>query len=59
MVIRIQQEHASNKELALKRANAVKSWLIRNGNVIPFRILVRTEGESNPMASNSKVKGQV
>ncbi|MEJ5961935.1 OmpA family protein [Pedobacter immunditicola] len=49
---------ASNKELALKRANAVKSWLIRNGNIIPNRISVKTEGESNPVSSNSTVKGR-
>jgi outer membrane protein OmpA-like peptidoglycan-associated protein len=49
---------ASNKDLALERANAVKSWLIRNGNVIPNRISIRTEGESNPVASNSTRKGR-
>lgn len=49
---------ASNKDLALQRANAVKSWLIRNGNVIPNRITIRTEGEANPVASNSTVKGR-
>ena len=48
----------SNKELALKRADAVKSWLIRNGKVIPNRISVRTQGESNPVSPNSTVEGR-
>jgi len=46
---------ANNKELVLKRVNAVKDWLIRNGNVIPNRISVRTEGESKPVSENGRI----
>jgi outer membrane protein OmpA-like peptidoglycan-associated protein len=49
---------ASNKELALERAEAVKSWLIKFGKINPDRISIRTEGELKPVSTNSTTAGR-
>jgi outer membrane protein OmpA-like peptidoglycan-associated protein len=50
--------NASNKQLAFERAEAVKSWLIKSGNLAPDRISVITQGESNPISTNTTVEGR-
>jgi outer membrane protein OmpA-like peptidoglycan-associated protein len=49
---------ASNKQLALERAEAVKSWLIKYGKVNAERISVKTQGETSPVSTNSTVEGR-
>ena len=41
-----------NNTLSLKRANAVKGYLVKNSNISPERIAVGAYGESLPIASN-------
>ncbi|MBB6609663.1 OmpA family protein [Pontibacter sp. Tf4] len=47
-----------NKELAQKRAEAVKDWLQKNGNIAAARITVHSVGEAKPAASNETSKGR-
>jgi outer membrane protein OmpA-like peptidoglycan-associated protein len=49
---------ADNKQLAEQRADAVKNWLVQNGNVSSDRISVHPVGESQPVASNETEKGR-
>jgi len=46
-----------NKKLSLKRANAVKNELILNG-ISANRIIIRGDGEDNPVASNKTKEGR-
>lgn len=46
-----------NQKLGLKRANAVKNWLVKQG-VEPNRILTSSKGESKPIASNKTKSGR-
>ncbi len=48
---------ASNRILGLKRANRIKNWLVKKG-VDPDRIIVKSEGELQPIADNSTVDGR-
>ncbi len=41
-----------NDALSLKRANAVKEYLVKNFNISPGKITVKAYGESMPIASN-------
>ena len=47
-----------NKELAEQRAEAVRNWLVQNGNVAENRISVHPVGEGQPVASNSTEQGR-
>jgi outer membrane protein OmpA-like peptidoglycan-associated protein len=47
-----------NKELAQKRAEAVKNWLQKNGNIAAARISIHSVGEAKPAASNESAKGR-
>jgi outer membrane protein OmpA-like peptidoglycan-associated protein len=47
---------AFNMQLSQERANAVKDWLVRNGNV-PANITARGFGEQSPVAPNTNVDG--
>jgi outer membrane protein OmpA-like peptidoglycan-associated protein len=47
-----------NKELAEKRAEAVKNWLVKNGNINASRISVHPIGEAKPVGSNETAKGR-
>lgn len=47
-----------NKELAEKRAEAVKAWLAQNGNVNADLISVHPVGEARPIASNATAAGK-
>jgi outer membrane protein OmpA-like peptidoglycan-associated protein len=49
---------AANKQLAEQRAEAVRNWLIKNGNVEESRISLHPIGESEPVASNASEKGR-
>jgi outer membrane protein OmpA-like peptidoglycan-associated protein len=49
----------SNQKLASDRAQSVKKWLIDYGNINEKRISVKTEGESNPISSNTTAKGRL
>ena len=48
-----------NKTLALKRANAVKDWLIKYGNVNLDRVTIKAVGEVNPASINSTSQGRL
>ena len=47
-----------NKELAQQRAESVRNWLVRNGNISEDRISLQPIGEANPVASNSTEQGR-
>lgn len=47
-----------NKELAEQRAQAVRNWLVQNGNVPQDRISLHPVGEGNPVASNNTEQGR-
>lgn len=47
-----------NKELAEQRAEAVRIWLVKNGNISEDRISLQPVGEANPVASNSTKEGR-
>jgi outer membrane protein OmpA-like peptidoglycan-associated protein len=47
-----------NKELAEKRANAVKAWLVENGQVNKDMVSVHPVGEARPIASNATEAGK-
>lgn len=46
-----------NMQLSLARANAVKDWLVKNGNVPQASITARGFGEQNPVAPNANTDG--
>jgi len=48
----------ANKELATERANAVKNWLVNNGNISADRISVNAPGEARPVGSNATEEGR-
>jgi outer membrane protein OmpA-like peptidoglycan-associated protein len=47
-----------NKELAEKRAESVKSWLIQKGKVSGANLSMHSMGESQPAASNATSEGR-
>jgi outer membrane protein OmpA-like peptidoglycan-associated protein len=47
-----------NKELAEQRAEAVRSWLVKNGNISENNISVQPVGEARPIASNATSQGR-
>ncbi|MER2999022.1 OmpA family protein [Pontibacter populi] len=47
-----------NKQLAEQRAEAVKNWLVKNGNINASRISVHPVGEAKPTATNETAKGR-
>jgi outer membrane protein OmpA-like peptidoglycan-associated protein len=47
-----------NKELAEKRAEAVKNWLQKQGNIDGSRLSVHPVGEGQPAESNATAKGR-
>lgn len=47
-----------NKELAEQRAQSVRDWLAKNGNISQDRISVHPVGEARPVASNSTEAGR-
>ncbi len=49
--------YKKNLELSLKRANAVRDWLIRNG-IDPSRIIAKGYGSDRPIASNETPEGR-
>ena len=48
---------AANKILGLKRAKRIKSWLLNKG-IDAERIVVKSEGESQPIADNNTEEGR-
>lgn len=48
----------SNKELAEQRAEAVRNWLVKNGNITETHITLHPVGESQPVASNATEAGR-
>ena len=46
-----------NIPLSRERANAVKDWLVKNGNVAAANITAKGFGEDNPVASNTNPDG--
>lgn len=49
--------YKKNLELSLRRANAVRDWLIRNG-IDPSRIIAKGYGSDRPIASNETPEGR-
>ena len=47
-----------NKELAEKRAEAVKQWLVTNGKIAEDRISIHPLGEKNPVRTNATAEGR-
>ncbi|MGN6531133.1 MAG: OmpA family protein [Ginsengibacter sp.] len=47
-----------NKHLAEERADAVQSWLVKNGDISSSRISTNAVGEEHPVATNKTVKGR-
>jgi len=47
-----------NKELAEQRAEAVKNWLVQDGNIPENNISLQPVGESHPVASNASEAGR-
>ncbi|MFD2246819.1 OmpA family protein [Pontibacter ruber] len=47
-----------NKELAEKRAEAVKNWLQKQGKIDAYRLSVHPVGEARPAESNATAKGR-
>lgn len=47
-----------NKELAEQRAEAVKNWLVKNGNIPEDKISLEPVGKSHPVASNASSQGR-
>jgi outer membrane protein OmpA-like peptidoglycan-associated protein len=47
-----------NKELSAQRAEAVKNYLVKNGNIEAARISVEPMGEAAPVASNATAAGR-
>ena len=48
---------AGNKQLADARAQAVKDWLVKNGNVPAANIAAKGSGEQYPVAENTNPDG--
>jgi outer membrane protein OmpA-like peptidoglycan-associated protein len=49
---------SQNKALGEKRAESVKEWLIKNGNIESSKITVHSKGQSDPVASNKTLEGR-
>lgn len=49
---------ASNDQLSLNRAEAVKRWLVANGSVPVSRMTTRGFGATRPVATNSTTEGR-
>ncbi|MES2734439.1 MAG: OmpA family protein [Bacteroidota bacterium] len=49
---------ADNNKLSETRAEAVKEWLVKNGNMEASRISIHPMGESHPVASNATASGR-
>lgn len=47
-----------NKDLSEKRAEAVKNYLVANGNIAAARVSVEPMGEAMPVASNTTAAGR-
>lgn len=49
---------AVNKELAEKRAEAVRNWLVTNGKIANDKISLHPVGEAQPTATNATAEGR-
>lgn len=49
---------SSNKQLAEQRAEAVRNWLVKNGNIAENRITLHPVGEAQPAATNATEAGR-
>lgn len=47
-----------NEQLAEERAEAVRNWLVQNGNIAEDRISIHPVGEAQPVASNETAQGR-
>lgn len=48
----------SNQKLSEKRANAVKDYLVKNGEIDPARLTAKGYGQDKPVASNKTAAGK-
>ena len=51
-------EDSSNLELSVRRAEAVRDYLVRNHGLLPERLLAGGMGEAEPVASNDTEAGR-
>lgn len=51
-------DKAYNRELAAKRAEAVKTWLTKNGQMKADKVSIESFGETAPVASNATAAGR-
>lgn len=49
---------AKNKQLAEKRTQAVREWLVKNANISEGNITLHPIGEDQPIASNATAEGR-
>lgn len=49
---------AKNKQLAEKRTQAVRDWLVKNANIPEANISLHPIGEAQPVASNATAEGR-
>jgi len=47
-----------NQQLAEKRAEAVRKWLVTNSSLDSTKVYVRSYGETEPVATNATAKGR-
>jgi outer membrane protein OmpA-like peptidoglycan-associated protein len=47
-----------NQQLARERAEAVRGWLVKNGNIAEQQVTVHAVGEARPVASNATAAGR-
>lgn len=47
-----------NKDLGRDRAEAVKNWLVQNGNIAASNVAVQSMGEKEPVATNATASGR-
>jgi outer membrane protein OmpA-like peptidoglycan-associated protein len=47
-----------NKQLGAQRAEAVKNWLIKNGQIADNKISIHSFGDAKPVASNNTTAGR-
>lgn len=52
------QEYPTNQVLSLTRAQTVKSWLVRSGEIQPERFITLGFGETRPITSNDTAEGR-
>jgi outer membrane protein OmpA-like peptidoglycan-associated protein len=53
-----QGSSGANQDLSAQRAEAVRTWLEKNGSIAAGNLSVHPQGESNPTATNATAEGR-